>query len=71
MIPCMDEDKILSIGWRPVRDIGGAIGSSFDKEALNKLGALDEDGEVIEGVEARQVVKEDGTIKLDLSLPGD
>ena len=67
----MDDNKILSIGCRPVRDIGGAIGSSFDKDALDQLGALDADGEIIDGVSARQVVRDDGTIELDLSLPSE
>lgn len=65
------ETTILSVDSRPVRDIGGAIGQSIDKAALEELGLLDENGELPESVDARQTITDDGTVTIDIPTAGD
>lgn len=63
------DGKALSIGVRPVRDIGGCIGSSIDLDALRDLGIVDDDGELlVDRIPARQTVRDDGTIEIDMEL---
>lgn len=64
-------DKILSVDSRPLRDMGNSVGNTFDKDALRKLGAVDDEGEAIDGVDARQVIYEDGRIEITLDTPAE
>jgi len=58
---------ILSVDCRPLRDVGNAIGMSFDLDALRELGVVDENGEP-QDVEGRVVVTDDGQITIDLDV---
>jgi hypothetical protein len=62
-------DKILSVDSRPLRDMGNSVGNTFDKSALRELGVVDDEGNAIDGVDARQVIYEDGRIELTLNTP--
>lgn len=61
-----ERGKILSVDSRPVRDIGGAIGQSFDIDGLKKLGVVDENGELKEDIDARQIITSDGRIEIEI-----
>lgn len=62
-------DKILSVDSRPLRDMGNSVGVTFDKQALRKLGVVDEEGNAVDGVDARQVINQDGSIQLTIDRP--
>jgi Holliday junction resolvase RusA-like endonuclease len=62
-------DKILSVDCRSIRDLGNSVGQTFDLDALRELGVVDDDGNVIDGVDARQVIYEDGRIEVTLDPP--
>jgi hypothetical protein len=67
----MAEEGVLSVDVRKVRDIGNAIGQSLDLNALRELGIVDENGELTEDITARQIITDDGTVKIDLPVAGD
>lgn len=62
-------DKILSVDSRPLRDMGNSVGVTFDKKALRELGVVDEDGNAVDDVDARQVINQDGRIELTIDRP--
>lgn len=63
--------KILSVDSRPIRPVGGAIGTSFDLGALRELGIADDDGQLIEEISGRQKITDDGKIVIDLDVDTD
>lgn len=65
-----DRGSLISVDRRPLRDIGNAYGFSLDKRALEELGALDEDGQVKDGIDARIKITRDGTVTGNLTLNG-
>lgn len=63
--------KILSVDCRPIRPVGGAIGMSFDLDALRDLGVVDDEGELVDDIDGRQKITDDGRIVIDLNVPAD
>jgi len=57
--------EVISADVRPIRDLGGCIGQSVDLDALRELGLVDDDGEIVETVHARQRVYSDGRIVIE------
>lgn len=69
-----DGKKIVSVDNRPLREIGNAYGFSVDKNSLRELGLLDENDEIPEDIEerqARQIITDDGEIRMELPVAGD
>lgn len=64
------EKNLISVEYRKIRSLGSTYGMSFDRTALEKLGVLDENGELLEDVRARQEITEDGEIRIDLGTTG-
>ena len=63
-----ERSEPISVVNRPVRDVGnGTLGVSVPKEAMRKLGLLDDDGELVEENEriSKITVYEDGSIKIE------
>jgi hypothetical protein len=58
---------VLSVDCRPIRDIGNSIGISLKKTALEELGVVDENGDVVDESECRVVITDDG--KITITLP--
>lgn len=57
---------VLSVDCRPIRDIGNSKGISLDPSALEEIGLLDENGELVEDTECRVVITDDGTITISV-----
>lgn len=55
--------EVVHVEHRPVRNIGGCIGVSLCRDALERVELL-EDGELTEDVEARQVFFSDGSFEI-------
>lgn len=60
--------KILSVDSRKIRPVGGAIGTSFDLDALRELGVVDGNGQLIEEISGRQKITDDGRIVIELDV---
>lgn len=58
---------LLSVDCRPIRDVGNAVGISFDVDALRELGVVDQDGDVRD-VEGRVIITSDAQITIDLDV---
>ena len=63
------EGKILSVDSRPLRDMGNSVGVTFDKDALRKLGVVDGEGNAVDGVDARQIINQNGQIEVTIDIP--
>lgn len=68
MVQQQDSGKVVSAGFRPIRDIGDSYGCSFDIDGLRELGIVDDDGELVKEVNGHQVLHDDGQIVIDLDL---
>lgn len=62
--PENDNPKIISADTRPIRDLGGSYGISFDKDALEELGVIDENGEP--NGSARELVWDNGRAEIEI-----
>lgn len=62
------DEETLSLDSRPVRKLGNSVGQTFDKSAMRKLGIVDDDGEMLEKVEATQIVYSDGRVVIDIEV---
>jgi len=60
--------ELISVHSRPIRDIGNAIGQSLDIDALRELGLVDDDGELVEEITARQKIRSDGVVEIQLPI---
>lgn len=63
--------KILSVDSRKIRPVGGAIGTSFDLDALRELGVVDDDGQLVDEISGRQKITDDGKIVIELDVSAD
>lgn len=58
----------LSVDCRPVRELGNSVGQTFDKDAMRDLGVLNDEGELVDGVEAKQTIYEDGRVEIRIDI---
>lgn len=58
--------ELIDFDSRPVRDIGDAFGQSYPIKGLRKLGIVEDDELIEDGVEASIAVYSDGSIEIDL-----
>lgn len=57
----------VAVGNMKIRAIGGSsIGITLDRDGLEELEIVDEDGELTGDYYAHQVIREDGTVELSL-----
>jgi len=63
--------ELISVDSRPIRDIGNAIGQSLDRGALRELGLVDDDGDLVDDLEARQKIRSDGVVEIQLPIADD
>lgn len=62
-------NRLVSVDSRPLRDVGnGTFGVSIDKDALRELGLVDDDGEISDDVSARQEIRENGEVRIELPV---
>lgn len=68
-MPAQKSPEPIKICDMKLRDLGNSFGFTVDKRAIQKLGLLDEDGELIrEDIRVRSVISEDGVVRYEIPL---
>lgn len=64
-----DGERLVSVGNMKIRDLGGnSVGITLDRDGLEELGLVDDDGELTGEYYARQAIHGDGRVELSINL---
>lgn len=64
-----DGERLVSVGNMKIRDLGGnSVGITLDRDGLEELEIVDENGELTGEYYARQSISSDGRVELSINL---
>jgi hypothetical protein len=58
--------KLVSFDSRPMRDLGGSFGVTFDKDGLKEAGFLTEDGDLERPIKVQIAQYDDGSVDVEI-----